>query len=209
MISDPAVIRPATLKLLKKLSTDSRLDEHFLVGGTALALQFGHRLSIDLDLFTLKEFEADHLQQYLENAYGFTVSDKFTNGLMGFIEGIKVDLIRHAYPLVEPMISEPPIRMAHALDISAMKLNAISGNGTRVKDFYDMYTLLEHHPLTDMLGAYVKKYPNSGVHIATKSLAYFDDIDFEREPALMVRNIDFAQVRERLEAAVLDPYRVF
>lgn len=209
MVTDPAVVRPGTLSLLRRLASDERLGAHFLAGGTALALEYGHRLSVDLDLFTREPFDADDLRDYVGERYGFRVSDKFQNGLMGFIDGVKVDLIRHDYALVEPLIHEEGIPRAHPLDIAAMKLNAISGNGTRVKDYYDMYVLLEHFCLDEMLRAYEVKYPNSGAQIAAKSVAYFGDIDFEYEPALMVEPIDFARVRTRLTGAVRDVYRVF
>ena len=209
MVTDPAVVRPGTLSLLRRLAADERLEAHFLVGGTALALEYGHRLSVDLDLFTREPFDSDRLSAYASQRYGFRVSDKFRNGLMGFIDGVKVDFIRHDYPLVEPLLTEEGIARAHPLDIAAMKLNAISGNGTRVKDYYDMYVLLEHFSLDDMLRAYEVKYPNSGAQIAAKSVAYFDDIDFDYEPALMVDPIDFGLVRARLTDAVRDVYRTF
>lgn len=188
---------------------DGDLGHFFLVGGTALALYYSHRLSIDLDLFTRERFDSERLREYVAEAYGFRRTDQFNNGLMGFIGEVKVDFIRHAYELVEPLWIEEEIRMASPLDIAAMKLNAISGNGTRVKDFYDMFVLLEHAPLQDMLQAYEQKYPDSGIPLAVRSLTYFDDIDFEREPALMARPVEFAAVRERLRTAVLEPFRVF
>lgn len=66
MVTDPAVVRPGTLSLLRRLASDDRLGAHFLVGGTALALEYGHRLSVDLDLFTRESFDADELQEHLD-----------------------------------------------------------------------------------------------------------------------------------------------
>lgn len=209
MKPSPGVVRPETFALLRRLMADEDLKHFFLVGGTALALYYGHRLSIDLDLFTLQRFDSERLREYASEAYGFRRTDQFNNGLMGFIDDIKVDFIRHAYTLVEPLHTDEDLRISSPLDIAAMKLNAICGNGTRVKDFYDMYVLLEHYPLQGMLVAYEQKYPDSGMPLAVRSLTYFDDVDLEREPALMARPVEFSAVRARLRQAVLEPFRTF
>jgi len=128
---------------------------------------------------------------------------------MGFVENVKVDFVRHNYPLVNDLIEEEGIRMASILDIAAMKFNAIAHSGQRQKDFYDIYTLLEHHCLDDLSKAYVTKYSNANQLMATRSLTYFDDIDFDREPAMMAKPIAFKKVRERLRTAVLQPFRTF
>ena len=52
-----STVERSTLQLLKKLMCDEKLSDFILAGGTNLALQIGHRKSIDLDLFTYKEFE--------------------------------------------------------------------------------------------------------------------------------------------------------
>ena len=209
MHTSSKVIHPETLGLLKRLMGDDALAAFFLVGGTTLALQFGHRLSIDLDLFSDQVFEANVVEEHVRSTYGFVTSDKALNSLMGFVGRTKVDFLSHRYSLVESLIVEEGIRFSHPVDIAAMKLNAISGNGTRVKDFYDMYVLLENYSLATMLRAYDLKYPQSSSVMASRSLTYFEDVDFEREPALMIKPIDFAAVRERLRAAVVDPDRVF
>ncbi len=209
MRPNSTVVKPPTYDLLLKLMSDPYLKDFSLVGETALAIYFNHRLSIDLDLFSLKEFDSEKLRQHVSDTYGFERTDQFSNGLMGFITGIKVDFIRHAYQLVNPLEVLNGVRMTSALDISAMKLNAITGNGTRIKDYYDMSVLLEHYPLGKMLEAYELKYPEAGIPIAVRSLTYFDDIDFDREPALMAKPIAFEMVRQRLQAAILDPYKTF
>ena len=99
--------------------------------------------------------------------------------------------------------------MTSSLDIAAMKLNAIAGDSTRFKDFYDMYMLLEHYTMKEMVDAYEQKYPDAGAPIAVRSLTYFDDIDFAREPTLLTTPVEFADVKSRLRQAVLEPFRTF
>ena len=195
--------------MLKRLQQDDRLSEHFLVGGTALALHYGHRHSIDLDLFTQTRFDENILEVYLQDTHQFNTTVKFAHTLMGFIDGIKVDFITHAYDLAEPLLRVDDMRLASPVDIGAMKLNAISQSGKRQKDFYDMYFLLEHFTLARMLAAYEEKYPRSSPTIAVRALVYFDDIDFAMEPPILLRKVTFRQVIKRLQQAVYDTDKTF
>ena len=108
---------------------DEILKDFFLVGGTALALQLGHRISIDLDLFSKNSFDRANMLSALENKYSFQLAYEASNTLKGEIAGVQVDLITHNYPLVKPLIETEGVRMATPDDIAAMKLNAISGDG--------------------------------------------------------------------------------
>lgn len=83
---------------------DPSLSDFFLVGGTALALQIGHRVSIDIDLFTIKDFDENGMLTTLEKQYNFNQTYQDKNTLKGEIDGIKVDLISHAYPSIKPLV---------------------------------------------------------------------------------------------------------
>ncbi len=205
----PNIILPQTLELLQTFQADPQLGQYFLVGGTSLALQIGHRLSIDLDMFSTTPFEVEPLQQYLIATYNFEVDKLGINTLIGSISGIKTDFITHAYPLVKPLLLEDSLRMASTTDIAAMKLNAISQSGQRLKDFVDVYFLLEIMPLSLMLDAYEVKYPNSNTAIPLKAIVYFDDINFEADAPIMVKKMTITAMEKRLTTAVQKPYSVF
>lgn len=207
--TDPKIIRKETFQLLKKLQKDSFLDQFFLVGGTSLALQMGHRHSIDLDLFSTKPFDQKKALAYLDQHYSFEMSAVEDNTILGFIENIKVDFISHQYPLVYPLLKVDEIRLASMLDVAAMKFNAIIHSGQRQKDFYDMYFLLEHYSLSEMLASFSKKYPRSSSLMALRALAYFDEIRFEIEPPELVRNVSFDQVMARLIESISSTDKVF
>jgi hypothetical protein len=178
------------------------------VGGTALALQIGHRKSIDLDLFTIENFDFENLNQYLKANYDFTDSYFEKNTLKGFIEGVKVDFLTHAYPLVAPFVTENNVRMYAVKDIAAMTLNAIVGNGTRVKDFIDIAWISTIIPLSEMLDAYESKY-RSSYFPALKSLLYFDDIDFNEPIQMTDGKFQWKVISKRLETMTKYPKRVF
>ena len=114
-----------TLELLIKLMGDEQLNDFILVGGTALSLQIGHRKSIDLDFFSKSSFNKNELSAYLETSKQFKLDFISKNTLKGEIKGVKVDLIKHGYPQVNPPVVFEGIRMASIEDIAAMKLNAI------------------------------------------------------------------------------------
>lgn len=133
---------------------DPLLSDFFLVGGTALSLQIGHRRSIDLDLFTIKDFDENTLLNDIEEKYNFYTDFRSRNTLKGQIDGVKVDFISHKYPLVGPLLTIEDVRMAGMQNIAAMKLNAIAGNGTRLKDFIDIAYISSFITLVQIVEAY-------------------------------------------------------
>lgn len=180
-----------------------------MVGGTALSLIIGHRISIDIDLFTQRDFDAIDLKIYMEDNYGITDAKAIKNGLLGFINNIKVDLIAHQYPLVNPMQEIERIRMTSLHDIGAMKIHAIVQNGSRYKDFVDMYYLLEYYPLASLVEAYNKKYSEANTNIAKNALIYFDDIDYTVPIRLLKKAPTPETIKMRLKDAVVNPFKLY
>lgn len=209
IFKNPDVILPETYDLLVKIQQDPIFDSFFLVGGTALALQIDHRLSIDLDFFSMQPFDNQQVEGHLSERYGFQTDYVATNTLKGFIGNVKVDFLTHAYPLVRPLLQEEGLSLASLEDIGAMKLNAIAHSGNRQKDFYDLYFLLEHHSLQELLLAYQAKYSNSNPIIPLKGISWFEDIDFEIEKPILKRKTTFDAVKKRLLEATNYPERSF
>ena len=196
----------STLALIKQLQSDPVLKDFVLVGGTALSLQIGHRISIDIDFFTRNEFDVQELLEYLEQQYQFQEQYRQVNTLKGIINGVFVDLIRHNYGKVNPDEQIEDIKMASKADIAAMKVNAIAGNGTRVKDFIDIYFLLKEFSFSQIIDFYKLKYNSRNDFHAIKSLTYFDDIK-EAEWPRMVREKELTL--EKLEKSLVDKMNLF
>jgi len=165
-------VEASTLDLIHRLMADEDLQEFNLVGGTALVLMFGHRISIDIDLFTDNPFDAEKLGKVLSTKYKVDNLETDNNTINCFIEDVKVDFIAHCYPWIQPAFFLEEIRMASIEDIAAMKFNAIVQDGSRLKDFIDIYVLLEHRSLAQLLSCYVQKYPNVNGLTANKALLY-------------------------------------
>jgi hypothetical protein len=202
-------VEASTLDMIKCLMADAELQDFFMVGGTALSLLIGHRISIDVDLFTEKDFDAVSLRQYLEQNHTMTDAKTIGNGVFGFIDNVKIDIIAHKYPLIKPLEIMEGIRMSSLEDIGAMKLNAIAGSGNRLKDFVDMYYLLEHKPFKFLGNAYEQKYPNVNIQMAGNSLLYFNDIDHSVSIKLMNGVVEWGKIDKRLHQAVYNPMKTF
>ncbi len=192
-------LQASTLELLKNLQYDKELQNFHLAGGTALALQIGHRKSIDLDLFSLVDFETNYLLEYMEQNYAFKLDYTAKNTLKGSIQNVKIDFISHQYPLVNSIVEIENVRLYSVRDIAAMKLNAIAGNGTRCKDFIDIYFILKQFSLNDILNAYKIKYNSRNLLHIVKSLNYFDDINTQDFPEMVLeKKLNINHVKKTL-----------
>lgn len=175
-----------TLALLKQLQQMPLLQNSRLVGGTALALQLGHRNSIDLDFFG--EFQNSYID-FLNtfNNEGLTVNSlQNTKSIHIFeIEGVKVDIVNYPYKWLEEPIEDDGIKLSGLKDIASMKLAAITNRGTK-KDFIDMYFLLQHFSLNEMLGYYKTKYNTNSIYNVIRSLVYFADAENDPMPKMYI-----------------------
>lgn len=180
-----STVESHTLELLKALMREELLSSLRLVGGTALALQYGHRQSVDLDMFGCAQLDAIELRQILSRLGKLTVIKETSRIKIYLLDGIKVDFVDYAYPWIDDMVEENGIRLASDKDIAAMKINAIEGRGSK-KDFIDLYFLLQHYTLQEILNFYCCKYPENSLFRAVLSLSYFDDADAQMMPVMCV-----------------------
>lgn len=180
-----STLEPHTLDILKELMAIPELDGFYLVGGTALALMYGHRLSLDLDLFSSVEFEPQKLVPILEKKYsGFTYNNVHNSvGLFGFIDDVKVDFVRyHYYPLIDDLVVLDGIRLSGIHDLMAMKVAAILKRGVK-KDFWDIAEIINRYSIEQVIDAYNHKFPNQQMLISIpQALIYFDDADASEDP---------------------------
>jgi predicted nucleotidyltransferase component of viral defense system len=175
------------LELLKKLQKIPLLNNLRLVGGTALALQLGHRRSVDLDFFG--NIETTGLQiadELFTNGYeDVAVRYDTKNIKILFVNKVKIDIVNYRYEWIEPCIETESVRMAGLKDIAAMKLSAITNRGTK-KDFVDIYFLLQHFSIQQMLDLYQQKYTDSSIFNVIRSMTYFVDAEENIMPKMLV-----------------------
>jgi predicted nucleotidyltransferase component of viral defense system len=181
MILNHHAVPENVLALLNTLMADQALDPFYLVGGTSLALRLGHRISIDIDLFTHDDIDVDALAEFISKKYSAQHIEKGKDAVLAMVQGVKLDLIAHKHPLVEPLEVGDGIRLVSLKDIAAMKINAISNRGAK-KDFWDYAALLKYFSTEEMLCFFEKKYPSANAWHAEKSLAFFDDSELDPDP---------------------------
>jgi predicted nucleotidyltransferase component of viral defense system len=187
-------VEPRTLGLLKELMSLPMLNSFYLVGGTALALQLGHRVSIDLDLFTPEPFDPNELIEKLSEKSDFSVVSEGSAMVISTINDIKVDFVKMSYPILFPSILNEQVRMLDIRDIAAMKLKAVTQRGSK-KDFYDIYFLLQIMSLDEIIQLFKEKFKQYEVFHVIKSLTYFEDAENNADPVIFDKKITWQKVK--------------
>jgi len=192
-------IRTDTLDTLIRIQALPELSGTRLVGGTALALHLGHRLSIDIDLFGIWDRSLD-LRAILGRC-GVVREEHRTESIRVFtVDDIKVDLVYYEYEWLAPPQELECIRMAAISDIAPMKVEASTSRGSK-KDFLDLAFLLERHPLDEILDGYKRKYPQGSEYLVLRSLVYFEDAEDDPMP-VMLKPLTWEAAKERIRHAV-------
>ena len=190
-------VEESTLELLRNLQTQKFLNDFILVGGTALSLQLGHRMSVDLDFFTLVDFDSNLLIEQISENHNLSVLRKTPQTLIGSIQSVKVDFIRFRYPFIRPIVDIDGIRMLSVEDIAPMKLDAVAGRGKK-KDFYDLYFLLKTFTLKQLLELYSEKYKHQSDFHVIRSLSYFEDADSDPDPIVFQKDLTWETVKTKI-----------
>jgi len=195
----------STLELLRSLQSKKYLKGFNLAGGTALALYNGHRKSADIDLFSDFSFDTEQMLAYLHQDFDFSLLFSAPNTLRGVIDNIEVDIIAHRYNLINDPVIEDNIHILSEQDIIAMKLNAILTSGQRIKDFIDIYYLLDKYDLKTLLGFYLEKYNQRSDLLVLKSLIYFEDV-VESESPVMLKDpgLKWKDIKHKIEKTVIE-----
>lgn len=197
MLQQQAVPRTA-MDVLKLLSGQRFLDDFRLVGGTALALYWGHRTSVDIDLFTNTKIPLVELEKKLGELNSSLQISKNPIGLTYSILSVKCDFLIYPYSFMHSPLIENNIRLAHIEDIITLKLGAIANRGAR-KDFVDLYYILERYSLSELLLLYSKMY-NINEHFSLlKSMTYFGDAEDQETPKLLIdQNLTWEKIKKTI-----------
>ena len=178
-------VEPETFSLLKELMAFPALQQFSLVGGTALALRFGHRSSVDLVLFYHEKYDHPQVVEALETKFQhrFVYKQQHTHfGIFCFIDNVKVDFVHFPHLPIAPFEVEDKIRFYSIADISAMKIQAILGRAQK-KDFWDLFELLQHYSLQQIMDWHKQKYPSQMLAISIPhAITYFVDADESDDP---------------------------
>jgi hypothetical protein len=181
------VVDPGVEQALRDLQQLPSLTQFYLAGGTGLALQLGHRRSLDLDFFNGEDFDEAYLAQRLQDLERFALVAKAPGTIHADIHDTKISLIAYAYPVLFPFRSFLGIRVADSRDIGCMKISAIASRGTK-RAFVDPYAVCRQIGLKQLLDWFQEKFAKTNynkVHVL-KALTYFEDADQEPMPHMLV-----------------------
>jgi hypothetical protein len=202
-----ATVAPETLGLLRRLMDYEPLRNFNLVGGTALALQIGHRSSYDIDLFGKTDQSmaslVDQLQVDFTNINLLSRSEviaAFT------INGVKTDIVKYPFELLERANTIDGIRLLGLKDIAAMKMEAVTNRGKK-RDFTDVYFLLHHFSLEEMMDFYSRKFPAGNKLLLLRSLTYFADADLDNDVKFVTQKVSWSHIKKRISSLVHDKLR--
>lgn len=180
-------------------------ENFYLAGGTALALQIGHRDSIDFDFFCEKDFDPQALLMKIKDTFPVhkvTRIQEERNTLTILVNGeIKISFFTYNYPLLQNKVEEKYFNLASIRDIALMKMSAILSRASN-KDYIDLYFILQDYNLADLISDIPDKFGDLDTNMVLKSLVYFNDV--ETEPILFLpgQEVDFDLVKEFLVARV-------
>ncbi len=182
-------------------------DDFYLAGGTALALQIGHRDSLDFDFFKEGEIETGEIFTRVAKAFNLrkilkVQEDKNTLAVI-IGDKIKLSFFSYSYKLIDEAVDEGNLKLASVADIGCMKLSAITGRASN-KDYIDLYFILKTIKLDDLLAKASVKLPDLDKNLILKSLVYFDDVNIE---PIMFKNdnhVNLGEIRAFMEKTVRD-----
>jgi hypothetical protein len=196
-------VTQSTLQLLQKLQAVPLFANLRLVGGTALALQIGHRNSVDLDLFGQMQFTREELEYELKKNNLKTEIRSYNEVVRtAVIENVKVDFVDYSIiKWLESQIEQNGIRLAGLKDIGAMKISAIAGRGTK-KDFIDLFFLLQHFSLKQLIEFYQQKFDVDDIFHVIRSLTYFDDAEEDPQPKMYI-DFNWKTAKKHIKEMVL------
>lgn len=155
-------ITPEMRSVLAGFAKNKLSKEFYLAGGTALALQLGHRLSVDLDFFSATQEDIPALMEPLRQAlkeFSPMLSDSSWGNLVFLANNVRVGFYGYGYEMIKPLLQAEGIALASVEDIALMKMDALLSRASR-KDFHDLYAICQRISLRELLALAPRKYPS-------------------------------------------------
>lgn len=192
-------ITPQMRSILTGFAKNKLSKEFYLAGGTALALQLGHRLSVDLDFFSATQEDIPALMEPLRSAmkeFSPVLSDSSWGNLVFLADGVRVGFYGYGYDMVKPILQTEGMALASVEDIALMKMDALLARASR-KDFHDLYAICQRIDLRVLLDLAPRKYPSMRDFEAqvTRHMVAFDRAEVE-SPLPLIEQVEWDTVKE-------------
>lgn len=187
-------------KLLKDITEKISLENYYMIGGTALSLQLGLRLSYDFDFCVQNQFNNEILLQELKTLGLIEVKQNQKGTCDVILNGVQVSFFYYPNPNINNYITTdemPKLKMASILDIAIMKIVAIGGRGAK-KDFFDLYNIINKTDIDikELAQGLIKKCGDNVNYMnIIMGLSYFEDAEQEILPDAFVE-YDWDNIKE-------------
>ncbi|MDP2665759.1 MAG: nucleotidyl transferase AbiEii/AbiGii toxin family protein [bacterium] len=178
-------------------------SDFYLAGGTALALQIGHRVSVDFDFFTEKDFDTEELYERVQKVFGEVARTQESPNTLAIIvqEDVRISFMKYRYPLLGACVETEHLRLSSIPDIGCMKLGAIVSR-SELKDYVDLFFILKHLSLTALLVKLAEKIPSLDQNLVLKAIISFDDVTMEPIDFIKGNEVTFDKIRESIIESV-------
>lgn len=200
MRSSISVLNKNQKEVLSKLSFLTN-DEYYLAGGTALAIQLGHRTSFDFDFYTPNHFDQNELFDRFQKIFADKAikTSLAKDTLFCTLKTVDCSFFTYSYKLLRKPALKMGIAFASLEDIAAMKLVAVNRRPAK-RDYVDVYYLLDRFSLGEMIDFAKEKFPNFNFYYLLRALSYFEDIkDDERRRIQMIdKNFSWEAAKDKL-----------
>lgn len=197
------ILNAKQLEVIRKIKNLPK--ESYLAGGTALALQLGHRTSLDFDFYTKEDFNPEQLLGTFQNNFDEAKVESISKGtLILEVDDISFSIFHYPYNMIKPFVNFEGIDLASIEDILAMKVIAISMRGKR-RDFVDAFYLLKKFSLEEAIKITIKKYPSYQPMVILKGLIYFKDAekdDISRKIEIFDKNFSWEKAKAEIKEKV-------
>lgn len=186
---------PDTARAINVASHIPVVKNAYLAGGTSLALQLGHRISVDLDFFTHNKFDENLVATELSQFKEFKEKSRAWSTVLGWIGETKFSIFYYKDKLIDELIAFEGIKLAGKKDIAAMKLEAIANRGLK-RDFIDVFILSKEFSVDEMLQFYDEKFKllDQKKYMIIKGLGYFEDA-IDDMPNMLIP-VDWEEVKD-------------
>jgi hypothetical protein len=198
-------VTPPLLNIIKKICSEPFFQPFRLVGGTALSLELGHRMSVDADFFTNETFDKEEAIRIMNALFpNFMVLKSSLHGFAATYQNVKIDIYTWGVPFLLPATETEGLRMADIRDIAALKLEAIIQRKEE-KDFRDIYALLKRFSLAELINLFKERYPHHNSKMLTDHLLAASYVERDLS-ILLFDDTSWEQIGFTIEKSVRDFY---
>jgi len=174
-----------TEEQIKLLSLVKKFHRSFgLVGGTAIALQIGHRRSVDFDLFSLKKFSNGRIRQIIKDT-GYRIGKVYKDEIgqyTFFINGVQFTFFHYPFAIKFSKEFDGILKMPDILTLGAMKAHAL-GRRAKWKDYVDLYFIInKYHSIEKIIRKAKELFKGEfNERILREQISYFEDMNYSEE----------------------------